>query len=509
MTRGKRYDVHLHAGDESVQSGVAREAPLPDGPRQIALLGDFSGRENRGATDRGGNLGARTPVRVDRDNLDDVLARCAPELRLSLEAEDGPTVSLCFSSLDDFHPDALYHGLDVLQPLRQLRDQLADPRNVASQRPPEAPEDPDKGSPAHLDGVQDLLGKVIDQTALPLAGSGAAGSDDLQAFVRRVVAPHLVPESSDQQREQVARVDAAIEGLLREVLHHPDFQALESLWRSVDFLVRRVETDAQLRLFLIDVTQSEVAADLASGTPVQDSSLCRLLVESTVGTPGAEPWAVIASGYVFGPDAADLELLGRLATLARMAGAPWLAAADPRIAGCPSVETCPDPRDWVTEPIPHWSAVRRSPEAEWLGLALPRILLRVPYSPDTEPCQALAFWEMPESPVHEAYLWGNPAFACAGLIARSFAPSGSGPQQPAGLEIGALPLHIYHQGGEARVQPCAEALLTERAAVQLLDAGLMPFVSLKDRDVVRLLRIQSVAEPAAPLAGPWNPRRGA
>jgi len=42
-------------------------------------------------------------------------------------------------------------------------------------------------------------------------------------------------------------------------------------------------------------------------------------------------------------------------------------------------------------------------------------------------------------------------------------------------------------------------VLTERAVAHLLGRGLTPLVSQRDGDAVRIPRLQSIAEPAAPL----------
>lgn len=72
------------------------------------------------------------------------------------------------------------------------------------------------------------------------------------------------------------------------------------------------------------------------------------------------------------------------------------------------------------------------------------------------------------------------------------------------LEVEGLPLHIFTYEGESRTQPCAEVLLTERAADIMLEKGLMPLFSLKDQDVIRLARFQSIADPLRPLASRWQ-----
>jgi len=71
-------------------------------------------------------------------------------------------------------------------------------------------------------------------------------------------------------------------------------------------------------------------------------------------------------------------------------------------------------------------------------------------------------------------------------------------------ELDGLPAHIYVEDGEPVLKPCAEVVLTERAAEEILDRGPMPLVSVRGRDAARVLRFQSVALPAARLSGRWE-----
>ena len=202
-------------------------------------------------------------------------------------------------------------------------------------------------------------------------------------------------------------------------------------------------------------------------------------------------WSLLAGLYSFQPVASDLELLGRLGSIASLVGVPWLSAADPRLAGSASVHLSPDPDDWSTDPLPAWQALRRTPEARWIGLAMPRFLLRLAYGERGTRCEALPFEELSHSPAHEDYLWGNPTLACLLVLVHAIAASGRPMYSGMNLEIGELPC----AGG----QSCIEALLGERAAERLLDRGLMPLVGMRDADRVRLLRFQSIADPPTPL----------
>jgi type VI secretion system protein ImpC len=499
---------------------IVPASPQADEPFCTLVLGDFSGHRNaaEGASPDASER-ARRPVLVDRDNFDDVLARFAPELRLSLD-ETGPEVVLRFQELEDFHPDRLYERLPLFRALRDLRKRLANPatfraaaRELWGEQPGEQPSATPEPSTAEdappAPGPVFSGGSLLDQ----IVGESPAAAperprDGLAEYIRRIVAPHALQNADPRQPEALAQLDAVISAQMRRLLHHPDFQALEALWRGVFFLVRRVETDEQLRLYLLDLSRQELAADLAPEHELQDTMLYRLLVESAAGTLGGTPWSLLIGHYTFGPRPEELRQLRRIGRLALVAGAPWIAAADARLIGCPtSFGEAPDPEQWNLPPGAEWEELRRSPEAAAIGLVLPRFLLRLPYGEEAEPCEHFEFEEMETPAVHEQYLWGNPALACALLLAQSFAAAGWSLRPGMHLDLGNLPLHLVREDAEVRAQPCAEALMRERAALQILEAGVMPLASMKDRDAVRLVRFQSIAHPLSALAGRWAAAR--
>jgi len=503
MPTASRIEINL-----GVEPKPLWQTPSAETPFRIALLGDFSGRANRRLEPGTPPLTSRRPVAVDRDNFDDVLSRFAPQLHLPLGGPDAPWMAIEFRELDDFHPDRLYERLELFRALRQIRRRLTDPSTFAEAaaelhvpRTAEAPA-PTPPSPPPVPGR--ILDQMLEEAEGP-APRLARRPDEFQEFIRRIVAPYLVPGVDPRQSELVAQVDTSAGDQMRSILHQPDFQALEAAWRAVFLLVRRIETDAQLKLFLIDVSKADLAADLADGRDVRSTQTHRLLVESTVGTPGADPWAVLAGVYAFDSSADDLRLLARLAQIAAAAGAPWISAAEPRLAGCESFSGMPDPEEWDRDEDPVWREFRRLPAASSLGLALPRFLLRLPYGKGSDPCEQFQFEEMAGGRSHERYLWGNPAFACALLLAEAFQSHGWNLRPGVCRDVDRLPLDVYREpDGGTVTKPCAEALLTERAAEIILDRGLMPLVSLKDTDTVRLVRFQSIASPAAPLAARWG-----
>ena len=301
-------------------------------------------------------------------------------------------------------------------------------------------------------------------------------------------------------------MDAALGDQMRAILHQPAFQALEATWRGVHGLVANLDDEAA-RVFLLDVTQQELLSDLrAAGGQPRATGIHALLIERGVQMPDGEPWSVLVGDFSFGTGPEDIALLAAMGSLAAHAGGPFLAAAEPGVLGCDSAAALADPARWTPLPAEaerNWLALRRCEVAPWIGLALPRVLLRLPYGRKTDPVERIEFEEMPGGRNPEAYLWGNPAFFCARLIAAAFVENGWDFTLGDVLELDDLPAHVYEEADQRVMQPATEVLLGERAMQAVLARGIMPLLGHRQRNAARLARFQSLAEPAAGLAGAW------
>ncbi len=422
-----------------------------DTPFRVLLAADLSGRAARGLVETGAALGERKAFRVDLDSLDATIARLAPQVRL----RDGDVIRL--RELDDFLPDTLFARIARFATLKDASD--ADAKRRTTSRP-----------------AAGLLDRILD---------GAP---------------------QEEEPAVAATPDGPTE-LMRTILGSSAFRELEAAWRGVDFLLRRLDVDGPLTLHLVDLSPEELRTDLLAGDDLSKTGLHRLLVEKTVGTPGAHPWAAFVILGSFGPSPSDAEALGRLAKIAAQAGTAVLAGAEPGLVGCASLAETPDPDDW-TEPAgpgaEAWAALRRLPEAKYVGLALPRILLRLPYGKETNAVDAFDFEELSSPPSHEEYLWGSPALALALLLGEAFLEDGWSLRPGSAQEISGLPFALVTQDGEKHAVPCAETLFTVRAAEAVTAKSLMPIVTMKGTDTVRLAIFQSIAEPYAALKGLWG-----
>lgn len=474
--------------------GAARHG---GGPRRLLLLADLGG-------DRSVSAAQRRPLRVDIDTLAAVFGRVAPRLALPPQ---GQAAVLHFASLDDFHPDALL-TTPVFEPLRRLRADIDSGRGLDSaaaalglvreQAAPASTSEPAQG----VSDIERLLGRAPTQPA-------SAAPDPLQQWLKDLVAPHVqAPNQHPDAAALRSALDGATGALMRSLLHHPALQALEAAWRSVERLVRGLDLDGELQLHLLDISRDELLADLAAHRAALEQSACHRWFKPEDGAEDTR-WALLAVDHVFGPDEADVQALAALGALAARAGAPLLANADSALAGA-EAHTLTEPARWRPaddEQLAWWQALREAPMAPWLGLVLPRVLMRLPYGAATDAVSAFAFEELPPglpaAERHTRYLWGGGAPALLLLAGQALlqADDGDTPDLAGALDLDDLPSHIVDDDGERRQQPCAEWPLGEEAGQALLARGLMPLLSWRQRPAARLLRWLSIASPAQALSG--------
>ena len=319
-------------------------------------------------------------------------------------------------------------------------------------------------------------------------------SEALAAFENAIT---LAPQAADSE---VIAVDRATAEHMRQILHHPRFQSMEAAWRSVYFLIKRIETDRHLKIFLLDFDKQALQADLAKES---DSRLHKLFCDPS---PGDNPWSLLVGNYIFEDNIDDALLLAQIGAVAQQAGAPFIAGARETLAGCESFSDYPDADDWSYKLKPGaenaWTLLRQDAVANYIGLALPRFMLRAPYGSKSSPIETFKFEEMPEHYCHECFLWGNAAFIKAEQLARAFAQHRWAMRPSEFSQTDRLPMYYYDDGDETVLMPCAEIYLTEKGGHKLSASGLIPVWSVKNMDAVRSSDFRSLAT-VSDLRGRW------
>jgi type VI secretion system protein ImpC len=304
----------------------------------------------------------------------------------------------------------------------------------------------------------------------------------------------------------IAEIDRKLSEQVNQIMHHADFQKLESAWRGLHYLVNNTETDQQLKIRVMNISKKELGKTLKryKGTAWDQSPIFKKMYEEEYGQLGGEPYGCLVGDYYFDHSPPDVELLGGIAQVAAAAHAPFLAAANSSLMGMESWNELSNPRDlakiFSTPDYAAWRSLRESEEARYIGLALPRFLARRPYGAKSDPVEEFDFEEDANGPDEKKYTWANAAYAMATNITRSFKTYGWC-SRIRGIESGGavegLPTHTFptDDGGVDMTCP-TEIGITDRREAELAKAGFMPLVHKKNSDLAAFIGAQSLHKPA-------------
>ena len=497
--------------------------PPPPGPTELvpqtfhalvlADLGLLDGGAASGGDSGGQGAGGRpdprtTPMAVDRDDLEEVMAALLPRIRL-VPGPELPPVEIPLRSLDDLHPDALLTRL----PLFAALERLAEGRGTADAGGAGGQDAGPGGSGATPGGGpggsgattaggpgasgatpgggsgNGLLDQVLAQTPGPEAptlgnGNGWSGvadgtPGDMADFLRRITLPHTVPEPGREEEAKREVLHRMRVDHLRAILHHPRFQQIEAVWRGLEFLVRRLDTGPDLKVWVMHIPGPE-AAELARGGEL-GARLDR--ARKAAGLDG--PWSAVLLHSAFGARPGDLEALAGLARIGAERDTAFLAEVTPDL-----LSVADDP-----ELAARWEAVRRHPGAGRLGLLLPRFLLRAPYGAEENPCEKLDFEELQpgEGPDPGMLLWGHPGMAALLLLGRTFRARHSDMPRPVPTGVDGLSPILHKGAGGAALVPPAELMLGGVEVQELAEVGLIPVVARAGDPTLRFPLVPSVA----------------
>jgi len=304
----------------------------------------------------------------------------------------------------------------------------------------------------------------------------------------------------------IAQIHKKMSDQINQLMHHPEFQKLESAWRGLHYLVTNSETDDQLKIRVLNVSKKELHKTLKryKGAAWDQSPIFKKLYEEEYGTLGGEPFGCLVGDYYFDHGPQDVELLGEMAKISAAAHAPFLAAASPTVFQMESWQELSNPRDltkiFQVPEYAGWRSLRESEDARYIGLCMPRFLARRPYGAKTNPVEAFDFEEDANGPDVNKYTWANSAYAMAVNINRSYKAYGWC-SRIRGIESGGsvegLPTHTFPtDDGGVDMRCPTEIAISDRREAELAKNGFMPLVYKKNTDFAAFIGAQSLQKPA-------------
>jgi type VI secretion system protein ImpC len=301
----------------------------------------------------------------------------------------------------------------------------------------------------------------------------------------------------------IAGLDEKLSLQINEILHAPEFQQIESAWRGLQYLVFNSETDAMLKIRVMNVSKDELYAHLRRypSAAWDQSPLFKRVYEEEFGQIGGQPYGCLIGDYQFSHKAKDVQLLRDLCKIAAAAHAPFIAAAAPSLMGMNSWAELSNPRDlskiFDKPDYAAWNGLRDSDDAKYLGLCLPRVLARLPYGAKSEP--ESVFKEETEGRTAEKYAWMNAAYVMASNINRAFKEYRWCSRicgVESGGEVDNLPTHTFPtDDGGIDLKCPTEIAISERSEAELAKSGLMPLIHRKNTDRAAFIGAQSLMRP--------------
>jgi len=286
-------------------------------------------------------------------------------------------------------------------------------------------------------------------------------------------------------------IDDKLSAQVNEVIHHPEFQKVESTWKGLHYLIDQTKPDPMIKFKVLDASKEALLEDIESATREDLSALFVKVYEQNFGIYGGQPVGLLVGDYEFTAESEDVALLSSISRVAAAAHAPFVSGTGSAMFGCKDYTKLEDKVDLKPIFDPHlnpkyapWDAFRESEDSRFTALCMPHILLREPYK------KREALFQFQEEVLKKkddgtidakdisSFLWGNAAYALAARITNAFhrhrwcvairGPKGGG-------LVEGLPNFTFdtERGDVAQTCP-TEIAFTDRRTRELSELGFIP-----------------------------------
>ena len=303
--------------------------------------------------------------------------------------------------------------------------------------------------------------------------------------------------------ERIAEIDQILTDQLNAIMHHPEFQALESSWIGLRDMVFGTETSTTLKLRLMNVTKKELLKDLETAVDHDMSVLFKKVYEEEYGTFGGNPYSLLIGDYYFGRHPQDMALLQRISKVAAAAHTPFITAVAPTMFDMTSFTDLGVPRDlskiFESAELTTWRSFRDSEDSRYVSMVLPRYAARLPYGAKTKPVDSFNFEEDVDGRDHSKYLWGNSCYQLGLRITDAFAKynwTTAIRGVEGGGKVSGLTAHTFKTDDGDIVLKCpTEVTITDRREKELNDLGFISIVNSKGSDFAAFFGGQTTNKP--------------
>ena len=251
-------------------------------------------------------------------------------------------------------------------------------------------------------------------------------SDDSQNIVEQLAIFQSHFRTVDQfctvVRKLVLDIEAVLSAQINAIIEHKKFLELEALWMGTSSVVWSKDETSRVKIKLFDLNWQDLQRDLNYITQIRHSTLFRRLGMQEVDTLGGEPFGLLMIDHELSvgldtefdePYTAQL-----LCNLGEICMCPIILGAGDGFFGESDTAWYTDIQRinnvLNTQDYNSWKVLRNAPNAQFLGLVMPRILLRSRYE------NRYIGFPFHQRPSDSEGLWGSASFAFIRTVIAEF-----------------------------------------------------------------------------------------
>jgi type VI secretion system protein ImpD len=327
----------------------------------------------------------------------------------------------------------------------------------------------------------------------------------------------------------IAWLDALLNEQVDAILHHQRLQRFEASWRGIHYLVALSESGESIKIRILNLSWAELCRDLERAIEFDQSQLFTKIYSEEFGMPGGEPFGVLIGDYAIqhlrtkDHPTDDVAAMHGISGVAAASFSPFIVGCSPSFLGLDSFQDLGRPVDlkaiFRQPEYTRWRSFQDTDDARFVGVTLPRVLMRYAYRDDGTRIDGFRYREEVEDPQRGGYLWGNAVYAFAALLIRAYGQSawfadirGTPQDSVTGGILDTLPVEWFDTDKRGiAIRYSTDVAISEFLERDLADLGILPLCKVKNTPYSAFHSNQStqVAKTYATLVASVNARLSA
>ena len=343
-------------------------------------------------------------------------------------------------------------------------------------------------------------------------------STALKIWLSSLISKNVLRKINNTQKlkafilQYIAQIDAQTQEMLNQIIHNPKFQALEASWRGLKMLTKEAHGCKQIKIKLLDVSWLELTKDIDRAAEFDQSHLFQKVYNNEYGSPGGEPFGILLGDYYVTHKSSqtnprDIQTLKGICQTASAAFSPFITSAKASFFELDNFTELHSDLNldvyFKGQEFNQWRSLREDSDSRFIGITLPKVIMRQPYRYHQGQYKGIKFQEFIEK--ESDYLWGNATYAFGAVLIREFSETGwfshirgSPKDRLSGGIITHIPSTSFKsESSDLYARPSIEVAFSYRLEKDLSDKGFIPLSHCHNTQLLAFYSNQSIKSSPA------------